>query len=328
MAAKAKTAQIKEEAPEKDEGRARHPAAAARSLRRRRQEDDQGRQEARLRHHEQLNAVLPSEEVTSDQIEDILAMISEMGINVVENEEADDRRGEGRRRGRRGRRVRGRRTGRGHDQVAATTEKPRAVRAHRRSRAHVSARNGFGRAVVARGRNRHRQAHRGRPRGDDRRPVRKPADLPGRHHLARRIERRQSLPARHHRPGSDLCRSRRQKMQAPVIIGPDGEPVPQAAGTPAPGAPHLQVVQTQAPPAAPPAATPFKAPGESVDGEEAKDPAESAAESDSTKTTWRIRCRSPPSRPSSSRKWSRPSTTSPTPSSGCAACRSRTSSSA
>ena len=43
--------------------------------------------------------------------------------------------------------------------------------------------------------------------------------------------------------------------------------------------------------------------------------------------SWRIRCRSPRSRPSSSRRWSRPSTTSPTPSSGCAACRSRTSSS-
>src|SRR5712692_1275988 len=37
--------------------------------------------------YEQLNAVLPSEEVTSEQIEDILAMLSEMGINVVEQEE-------------------------------------------------------------------------------------------------------------------------------------------------------------------------------------------------------------------------------------------------
>ena len=40
--------------------------------------------------HEELNAVLPSEEVTSDQIEDIYAMLSEMGINVVESEEADE----------------------------------------------------------------------------------------------------------------------------------------------------------------------------------------------------------------------------------------------
>jgi RNA polymerase primary sigma factor len=39
--------------------------------------------------YENLNAVLPSEEVTSEQIEDILAMLNEMGINVVESEEAE-----------------------------------------------------------------------------------------------------------------------------------------------------------------------------------------------------------------------------------------------
>ena len=72
-----------------------------------------------------------------------------------------------------------------------------------------------------------------------------------------------------------------KQMQVPVIIGPDGKPIAAAvAGTPVPGAPHLQVVQPVAPPAAPPAATPFKAPGEAADGEEPKDPAEAAAESD------------------------------------------------
>ncbi len=39
--------------------------------------------------HDQVNAVLPSEEVTSDQIEDVFAMLNEMGINVVETEEAE-----------------------------------------------------------------------------------------------------------------------------------------------------------------------------------------------------------------------------------------------
>ncbi|HLH92940.1 MAG TPA: RNA polymerase sigma factor RpoD [Xanthobacteraceae bacterium] len=39
--------------------------------------------------YEQINAVLPSEEVTSEQIEDILAMLNEMGINTVEQEEQD-----------------------------------------------------------------------------------------------------------------------------------------------------------------------------------------------------------------------------------------------
>jgi RNA polymerase primary sigma factor len=36
---------------------------------------------------DELNAVLPSDEVTSDQIEDIYAMLGEMGISVVESEE-------------------------------------------------------------------------------------------------------------------------------------------------------------------------------------------------------------------------------------------------
>src|ERR1700693_1868799 len=39
--------------------------------------------------HDQVNALLSSEEVKSEQIEDILAMFSEMGINVVETEEAE-----------------------------------------------------------------------------------------------------------------------------------------------------------------------------------------------------------------------------------------------
>jgi len=38
----------------------------------------------------ELNAVLPSEEFSSDQIEDVISMLSEMGITVTEGEEADD----------------------------------------------------------------------------------------------------------------------------------------------------------------------------------------------------------------------------------------------
>ncbi|KQV38354.1 MULTISPECIES: RNA polymerase sigma factor RpoD [unclassified Rhizobium] len=39
---------------------------------------------------DELNSVLPSEEVTSEQIEDTMAMLSDMGINVVEDEEVDE----------------------------------------------------------------------------------------------------------------------------------------------------------------------------------------------------------------------------------------------
>ncbi|MBV8962327.1 MAG: RNA polymerase sigma factor RpoD, partial [Hyphomicrobiales bacterium] len=39
--------------------------------------------------HQELNSVLPSQEVSSEQIEDILAMLSDMGINVVESDDSD-----------------------------------------------------------------------------------------------------------------------------------------------------------------------------------------------------------------------------------------------
>ena len=39
---------------------------------------------------DQLNAVMPSDEVSPDQIEDTMSMLSEMGINVVEEEEAEE----------------------------------------------------------------------------------------------------------------------------------------------------------------------------------------------------------------------------------------------
>jgi RNA polymerase primary sigma factor len=39
---------------------------------------------------DELNAVLPSEEISSDQIEDMNAMLSEMGINVVDSEDAEE----------------------------------------------------------------------------------------------------------------------------------------------------------------------------------------------------------------------------------------------
>jgi RNA polymerase primary sigma factor len=40
--------------------------------------------------YDEINAVLPSEEVTSEQIEDVMALFSEMGVNVVEQEEGEE----------------------------------------------------------------------------------------------------------------------------------------------------------------------------------------------------------------------------------------------
>ena len=40
--------------------------------------------------YDQLNTVLPPEQVSSEQIEDVMSMLSEMGINVIENDEAEE----------------------------------------------------------------------------------------------------------------------------------------------------------------------------------------------------------------------------------------------
>ena len=40
--------------------------------------------------YDQLNTVLPPEQVSSEQIEDVMSMLSEMGINIIENDEAEE----------------------------------------------------------------------------------------------------------------------------------------------------------------------------------------------------------------------------------------------
>ncbi len=40
--------------------------------------------------YDQLNKALPPEQVSSEQIEDVMSMLSEMGINIIENEEAEE----------------------------------------------------------------------------------------------------------------------------------------------------------------------------------------------------------------------------------------------
>src|SRR6476646_6789354 len=40
--------------------------------------------------YDELNEVLPSEEVSSEQIEDTMAMLSDMGINVIDTDEAEE----------------------------------------------------------------------------------------------------------------------------------------------------------------------------------------------------------------------------------------------
>ena len=41
--------------------------------------------------YDQLNKVLPPDQVSSEQIEDVMSMLSEMGINIIENDEEEDK---------------------------------------------------------------------------------------------------------------------------------------------------------------------------------------------------------------------------------------------
>ena len=88
MASKTKATPTKEEAPEKEASES--PDSPLLDL-----SDAAVRKMIKLAKkrgwvtHDEINAVLPSEEVSSDQIEDIFAMLNEMGINVVEQEEAE-----------------------------------------------------------------------------------------------------------------------------------------------------------------------------------------------------------------------------------------------
>ena len=45
--------------------------------------------------YDQLNTVLPPDQVSSEQIEDVMSMLSEMGINVIEDEDAEDEEAKG-----------------------------------------------------------------------------------------------------------------------------------------------------------------------------------------------------------------------------------------
>src|ERR1043166_6737423 len=95
MASKAKTLQVKDkekddkekDAPEKDSPDAPSPlldlsdAAVKKMIK-----------QAKKRGFvtfDQLNDVLPSESTSPEQIEDVMSMLSEMGINVVESEDAE-----------------------------------------------------------------------------------------------------------------------------------------------------------------------------------------------------------------------------------------------
>src|ERR1041384_8344212 len=40
--------------------------------------------------YDELNSAMPQDQMSTDQIEDVMSSLSEMGVNIVENEEADE----------------------------------------------------------------------------------------------------------------------------------------------------------------------------------------------------------------------------------------------
>ena len=244
-----------------------------------------------------LNAVLPSEEVSPDQIEDTMSMLSDMGITVVESEDPDE-------------------AAAPQDGEDAGEEEEPQSRAVIVSTASVP-------AVTQ---------TRAEPteRTDD--PVRmylrdmgsvELLSREGEIAIAKRIEAgREAMIA-------GLCESpltfqaviiwRDELKDAKILLrdiidleatyeGPEAKaappPVPAAAGA---GRGRAAAAPAPLPATAPKAATASRAP---------------KARWRTTRTS-RTRSRSPPWRPSSSPRCSRPSTTSPAPTRSCASCRTR-----
>jgi len=232
--------------------------------------------------HDQINALLSSEEVKSEQIEDILAKFSAMGVNVVETEEAepenegareepdDEEKSEGQLV-----EVKPKLPAKsGAKDPAERTDDP--VRMYLREMGSVELLSREGEIAIAKRIEAGREAM---IAGLCESPLTFQAVIIWRDELNDgKVFLRDIIDLEATYAGPDA-----KQMQAPVVIGADGKPISASVngGGPVPGAPHLQVVHTPAPPAAPPAATPFKALGESADEEgEEKDPAEAAAESD------------------------------------------------
>jgi RNA polymerase primary sigma factor len=231
--------------------------------------------------HDQINALLSSEEVKSEQIEDILAKFSEMGVNVVETEEAEPENEGAREESDEEEESEGQLVEvkpklpakSGAKDPAERTDDP--VRMYLREMSSVDLLSREGEIAIAKRIEAGREAM---IAGLCESPLTFQAVIIWRDELNDgKVFLRDIIDLEATYAGPDA-----KQMQMPVIIGPDGKPIPVAvvAVATVPGAPHLQIVQPVAPPAAPPAATPFRAPGEPAAEGEEKDPGEAAVEGD------------------------------------------------
>jgi len=214
--------------------------------------------------HDQINALLSSEEVKSEQIEDILAMFSEMGVNVVETEESvpedegareepdDEEESEGE-------------LVEVKPKLPAKTEAKEPsertddpVRMYLREMGTVELLSREGEIAIAKRIEAGREAM---IAGLCESPLTFQAIIIWRDELNEgKVFLRDIIDLEATYAGPDA-----KAMPTPVMVGPDGQP-----GSPQPGAPivGMQPPQTPAPATAPAAPTPFKATGEGAEGEE------------------------------------------------------------
>ena len=216
--------------------------------------------------HDQINALLSSEEVKSEQIEDILAIFSEMGVNVVETEDAETEEGE-------------EKTAaeepdeeENEGELVETSPKPIATKAEKtpsgrtddpvrmylREMGTLELLSREGEIAIAKRIEAGREAM---IAGLCESPLTFQAIIIWRDELNEgKVFLRDIIDLEATYAGPDAM-----AIPAPVMIGPDGQPV-----APRPGAPIVgtQPPQTPAPATAPAAPTPFKAAGERAEGEE------------------------------------------------------------
>jgi RNA polymerase primary sigma factor len=211
--------------------------------------------------HDQINSVLPSEEVNSEQIEDVLAMFSEMGVNVVESEEAsedEEQREEPEKEAESesSELVEVQRAVPAKSEATGPTERTDdPVRMYLREMGSVELLSREGEIAIAKRIEAGREAM---IAGLCESPLTFQAITIWRDELNEgKVFLRDIIDLEATYAGPDA-----KAMPGPVI-GPDGQPIPPQ---PMGGVPPL--AQTPAPPAAPPTATPFKAAPARADGEE------------------------------------------------------------
>jgi RNA polymerase primary sigma factor len=216
--------------------------------------------------HDQINSVLPSEEVNSEQIEDVLAMFSEMGVNVVETEETSEEGEEAREEADEEGESEGGDLVEVQQKVPAKSETKEPtertddpVRMYLREMGSVELLSREGEIAIAKRIEAGREAM---IAGLCESPLTFQAIIIWRDELNEgKVFLRDIIDLEATYAGPDA-----KAIPGPVI-GADGQPI---AGAPAQGGPGASgLAQTAAPPAAPVAATPFKAAPERGNGEDA-----------------------------------------------------------